>query len=192
MPNLIDTDSRAGTLVRAVNDILIESGPAGLTIRHISHVSGVSPSSIYGQMGSREHLLRVAAGWTGRARIDSLRLEASTEGVLAFVPRHEEEVLQARTWLGWLEMWRSEDFLERWISESRDSELGLLAKVTDYQLQRQGLDALLALIDGLRIAVCAPSQPMRTDQARDILDAACHTWLASRVSPAQPPSRRTA
>ena len=192
MPMLFDIDSRTGTLVRAINDILIESGPAGLTVRHISHVSGVSPSSIYDQMGSREHLIRVAAGWTAEARTTSLRYEAATDGVLAFVPRHGEEVLEARAWLGWLELWRVEDCVGRWIEDSRARELGLLAQLADHQLLREDLDSLLALIDGLRVAVCAPARPMRTEQARTILAAACHTWPAPDVYPSQPPSRRTA
>jgi AcrR family transcriptional regulator len=175
---LIETESRTGSLVRAINDILIESGPAGLTMRNIAAMSGVNASSIYHQLGSREHLLRVAAGTTGRARTASLRVESAIDGVLAFVPRDGEEVLETRAWLGWLELWRAEDFLDRWIGESRAAERALLAEVTNYQLLRPELDALLALVDGLRVAVCAPSAPMRLDSARTILKSRCHTPAA--------------
>lgn len=181
---LIDTDARAGTLVCAINDILIESGPAGLTIRNISCVSRVSSSSIYGQMGSREHLLRVAAGITGRARTASLRCEAATDGVLAFVPRHQEEIRETRVWLGWLEMWRSEQFLDRWVADSRATERDLLASLTG--LEGDELNGLLALIEGLRIAVCAPSEPMPPEVAREILAARCHTSELPRVLPGEP------
>ncbi len=112
MPLLIDTESRTGLLVHAINDILIESGPAGLTVRNIAQVSRVGPSSIYGQMGSREHLLRVAAGTTCRARLTSLRVETEVDGILAFLPRDADEILETRAWLAWLELWRVEDFLE--------------------------------------------------------------------------------
>jgi AcrR family transcriptional regulator len=192
MPILIDIESRTGLLVRAVNDILIESGPAGLTMRNIAHASRVSASSIYGQMGSREHLLRVAAGQTARARLESIRAESTLDGVLAFIPRTSEEVLDARAWLGWLELWRSEAFLERWISEPRDEERGLLARLTEYDWRRSELDELLALIEGLQVAVCAPVRPMRLEVARAILETRCHTLAGSRVLPLPDRSRRTA
>jgi AcrR family transcriptional regulator len=183
MPLLLDTDSRAGALVTAVNDILIDSGPAGLTMRNIAQTSGVSTSSIYGQMGSREHLLRVAAARTARGRLDPLRAESGFDGVLAFLPRSGEELLDTRAWLAWLELWRSEDFLGRWIAESREEERGLLARLTEYEWRRPELDELLALIDGLRVAVCAPSRPMRLEVAREILAARCHTLPGPRVHP---------
>lgn len=187
---LIETESRTGTLVRAINDLLIESGPAGLTIRNISYVSGVSSSSIYSQMGSREHLLRVAAAKTGRARTDSLRCELGTDGVPAFVPRHEEEIREARAWLGWLEMWRSEPFLGRWIADSRNCERNLLARAVGHPLEAVELDFLLALVEGLRVAVCAPFEPMPPGLAREILTSRCHTYRPARVLPCEPRSER--
>lgn len=171
MPVLIDTESRTGTLVQAINDVLTERGPAGVTLRLIARLSGVSPSSMLHHFGSREHLLRVAAGRTGRQRIASLRVEAITDGVLAFVPRSDDEVLDTRAWLAWLELWRCEQFLGRWIAEARADELALLARVTGYRLTRPELDAALALIDGLRVAVCAPVAPMPPHEARQILSA---------------------
>jgi AcrR family transcriptional regulator len=169
MPMLIDTDSRTAALVWAINETLTDLGPQGLTMRRIADTSGVSTSSILHHLGSREHLLRVAAGLTCGGRITALDAESETDGALAFLPRSDDEVLDTRAWLAWLELWRCEDFLGRWISEGRAEEIALLARVTDYRLTRPDLDAALALIDGLRIAVCAPLRPMRRDEARQIL-----------------------
>ena len=36
MPLLLDTDTRADALVAAINDVLIDHGPAGLTMRRIA------------------------------------------------------------------------------------------------------------------------------------------------------------
>jgi AcrR family transcriptional regulator len=169
MPMLIDTESRVDTLVRAVNDVLIEHGPAGLSLRRIAAFSGVSTSSMLHHLGSREHLLRVAAGWTARERLRHFRAESRLDGILAFLPRNGDELLDTRAWLAWLELWRSEDFLTRWIVESREEELELLTALTGQQLLPTEPDGLLALIDGLRVAVCAPVRPLRLDAARDIL-----------------------
>jgi AcrR family transcriptional regulator len=172
MPMLIDIESRAGVLVRAINDVLIEHGPAGLSLRRISKFSGVSTSSMLHHLGSREHLLRVAAATTARQRLQHLLLESERDGVLAFLPRDGDELLDTRAWLAWLELWRSEDFLARWIAENRDEEIALLAARTDYGLSRHELDGRMALIEGLRVAVCAPVRPMRLDVAREVLRSA--------------------
>ena len=169
MPMLIDTESRTDVLVRAINDVLIELGPAGLSMQRISQYSRVNKSSIYHHLDSREHLLRVAAGITGKAHLSALRTGIDTDGVLAFLPRSDDELLEARAWLAWLELWRCEDFLDRWIARVRDDELALMARATDFRLTRPELEAALALVDGLRIALCAPRQPMRREAARAIL-----------------------
>jgi AcrR family transcriptional regulator len=182
MPMLINTDQRTRELVRAINEILADCGPPGLTMRRIADLSGVSTSSILHHLGSREHLLRVAAGATGRARIVSLTAEIELDGALAFLPRSDDELLDARTWLAWLELWRCEGFLGRWIEESRADELALLAHTTDYRLTKVDLVATLALVDGLRVAMCAPRDPMRRDDARSTLAA----WLHVPLTPIPP------
>jgi hypothetical protein len=86
---------------------------------------------------------------------------------------------------------RSEDFLSRGIAQPREDERALLARLTDYEWRRPELDELLALVDGLRVAVCAPVKPMRLEAAREILAARCHTLPGIRVHPSQTRSRRT-
>jgi len=169
MPRRIETESRTDTLTSAINDVLIDHGPAGLSLRRIATYSGVSTSSMLHHLGSREHLLRVAAGRTAGRRLQHLRAESEQDGVLAFLPRSGEELLDTRAWLGWLELWRSEDFLARWIADSRDDERALLAGRTGYWEKPTALDGLMALIDGLRVAVCSPVRPMRLEAAREIL-----------------------
>ena len=86
MPMLLDTDARTQVLVRAINMVLAEQGSQALTMRRIAEASGVSTSSIVHQLGSREHLLRVAAATTARARVAHAPGESSTDGVLALLP----------------------------------------------------------------------------------------------------------
>jgi AcrR family transcriptional regulator len=170
MPTLLDTDARTQVLIRAINMVLAEHGSQSLTMRRIAEASGVSTSSIVHHLGSREHLLRVAAGRTARLRVAHMLAESSTDGVLAFLPRSEPELLDTRAWLAWLELWRCERFLGRWIAEGRANEVALLARLTDRR-SRSELDATLALIDGLRIAVCAPRDPMTREASRQALAA---------------------
>ena len=192
MPMLLDTETRTDCLVRAINDVLIDQGPAGLSLRRIARASGVSTSSILHHLGSREHLLRVAAHRTARARVSAFRSLSAVDGALAFLPQDAEELLDTRAWLAWLELWRAEDSLERVIREGREDERALLAGTLEYRLPGPDLDALMALIEGLRIAVCGPGRPMRREVAREILTSRCHTFPGAGVLPAHDPSRRTA
>ena len=169
MPALLDTGSRVDVLTAAINHVLITDGPAGLTLRRIAKVSGVSPASMLQHLGSREHLIRVAAARTARNRRDDIESRACSEGALAFLPATSEHVLSARAWLGWLEIWRCEETLERWITQGRAEERALMARLLDYQLVTDDLDAAVALVDGLTVAVCAPCRPMRVDRARQML-----------------------
>ena len=168
MPRLLDTDSRTDTVVCAINEILARDGAAGLTMRAIGRESRISPGSLTMHYNSREHLLRVAAHRTGRARRDEIRSRSYTEQALAFLPRDLEETVEARVWLSWCDLGRSAESLSETIREARAEELGLLAQVFDYHLARPELDALYALLEGLTAAVCAALDPMPLATARAI------------------------
>lgn len=116
-----------------------------------------------------------------------LRAESSYDGALAFIPRTSDEVIDARSWLAWLELWRSEEFLERVIGEARDAEYALLAAVLEHRMTRPELDTLFALIDGLLTAICSPRRPMPLDHARRILAAHLQAPMSHLRVAAGPP-----
>lgn len=169
MPHLIDTESRMRELVEAVTDVLVEHGAAGLTLRRIAARSGVNASSLRHHLGDRERVIRLVALHTRRRRISRLEARIPFEGVLAFLPSTDDQVVDARAWWGWLEVGRAEDSIDRAVAPARRDERALLAQAVDYTLQRDELDTLLATIDGLALAVSGPSRPMPRARARDLL-----------------------
>jgi len=175
MPMLIDTITRTGSLVQAINWLLADGGPRALSLRSIGRTSRVSPSSILHHYGKLDQLLCVAAHWTARARHEAIAAHAR-EGAAAFLPATDDDVVDARVWLAWAELWRSDPALEVVLDECRQDERALLAKLTDYRFSRQGLDTLTALIDGLTTAVCAPRDPMPPARARELLAV----WMAAQ------------
>lgn len=168
MPRLLDTVSRTNTVVRAINDLLARDGAAGLTMRAIGRESRISPGSLTMHYASREHLLRVAAHRTGRARRDEISRRSYTAQALAFLPRDPDEIVEARVWLSWCDLGRSAESLSETIREARAEEVGILARAFDYHLARPELDALYALLEGLTAAVCAALDPMPLETARAI------------------------
>jgi AcrR family transcriptional regulator len=173
VPRLIVPEGRTNTVVDAMNFVLSRDGAAGLTLRTIARESRVSTSSLLHHYGSREHLIRVAAGTTGRARLREIERRAVKEGVGAFLPGEgdAEDLITARAWLGWCALWRCTDSLAGTISDIRDRELVLLAETLGVHPFRDDLTAVVALIDGLTAAVCAPVHPLSPARGREILAA---------------------
>ena len=171
MPRLILPEGRTETLVDAINYLLSREGASGLSLRAIARVSRVSTSSMLHHFGSRERLLCVAAHRTSQARLKVMERRAGREGAAAFLPNDddEEDLITARAWLAWCELWRCEPALTGTLTEARDEEYLLLARILDVPVRAQSLASVMALIDGLLVAVCAPQRPLSPLHARDLL-----------------------
>ena len=170
VPRLIDGSSRAGALALAVNELLVTDGIPGLTLRRIAAVSRVSPGSMIHHLGGKDRLLSLSAGLTGRALREEIQRRSWEEGVLAFLPNGDEGVLNTRAWLAWIELGRSDPVVEIPVSRARREERALLAETLDFRLTRDDLDILVAVIEGLRDAVCAPSRPLPPTRAGELLE----------------------
>jgi AcrR family transcriptional regulator len=169
MPRLIETTTRSGALVAAVNELLVTEGIPGLTLRRIAQVSRVSTGSIMHHLGGKARLLSLSAAVTARALTDEIRLTRWEHGALAFLPGDDDGVLNTRAWLAWVELGRSDPEVEPPVSRARQEERSLLAETLDHHLARDDLDLLYAVIEGLRGAVCAPTRPMPPARARELL-----------------------
>jgi AcrR family transcriptional regulator len=172
VPRLIDPYTRTGAMVLAIDSILVTEGVFGLTLRTIARESGISTGSLLHHFGHRERVLSVAAHQTGLSLLDGIRSDSMWKGVEAFLPGNDEGVLLTRAWLSWCELWRSEDWLTETVGQLRAREQRLLAEVHELRVARPDLDLLTAVIEGLRVAVCAPTRPMPPAQARALLASA--------------------
>jgi AcrR family transcriptional regulator len=169
MPQLIDTRSRAGTLAAAANELLVSEGIPGLTLRKIATVSRVSAGSILHHLGDKDRLLSLSAALTAEAFQAEIERRRWLEGVPAFLPQDDDQVLSTRAWLAWVELARSDDAVEPPVTRSRHRQRDLLASTLDHCVDREDLDLTVAVIEGLRTAVCAPVRPMSPTRARELL-----------------------
>lgn len=186
----IDRDTSQGALVLAVNEVLIDHGPAGLSLRRIGEYARMSPSTMLHYYSSREGILRVCARVTTQARLEALRAALAARGVSGLLPAPGDEwgMLGTRAWLAWLEMWRATSHVEATLTSARVFELHTLARALDYQLTRPALESIYALADGLLVALSAPARPMSPGTAEAALEAHTRDLLRQapqRVSPAR-------
>jgi hypothetical protein len=125
-------------------------------------------------LGGKARLLSLSAALTASARrmeIQRRTLLAQTpgDGVLAFLPDGDQGVLEARAWLAWVELGRCDPNVEIPVTRASREERALLAETLDFRLSRDDLDVLVAVIGGLREAICAPSRPLSPAKARELL-----------------------
>jgi len=99
-------------------------------------------------------------------------------GVAGFLPRDDDTLLLTRAWLGWCELCRSEASLAEIVARARRQEVTMLAEAHAHRLSRPDLDVLMAVVDGLRHAVCAPVRPMPRERACDLLTGVSAAALA--------------
>lgn len=169
MPLLLDSDTRVATLTRAIDLVLGESGATALTMRRIAAVSGVSTSSMLHHFGSRERMLLVCAHASTWSRATRLTDAVIDDGPLALLPRTDRDVAATRVGLGWLELWRCLPVLEEVVRKARWQELNVLGHALDDALTPAQLRGARALVDGLRVEVCSPVEPMAPDEAQQVL-----------------------
>ncbi len=183
MPQLLDGRSCAEAVAHAANSVILEGGVTALSLRTIGRASGVSPASLTHHFGGRERLLKICASLTARHLREDLISRSYTEGIAAFLPDdHPESLREARVWLAWCELGRSSAAVEPAVTEHRDEERHLLAaceggRGLDHRLERDGLDAVAAVVQGLRIAVCAPFEPLDLPRARTVLTRSYERWI---------------
>lgn len=171
MPKLVDSTSRMAALIAAINQILATSGPSGLTMREIARVSRVSTSSILNHLTSKERLVRVTAHRTAEEKRVRFLVEQQDRGLLALLPKSDDSLIAERSWLAWLEMWRCEPTLRHVFEDHIEQMRAVLSELTGHRLSPTELTSLLAMVDGLRHAVCAPDLPLPRHQAESILTA---------------------
>jgi len=178
VPRLIDTRTRTGTLVDATIRILATRGIPGLTLRGIARESRISTGSLLNHFESRERILCVAAHQTGASLLAEIESGQIWHGVSGFLPGDDDTLVLPRAWLGWCELCRSEAPLAEIVARARRDELTMLAEAHEHRLSRPDLDVLMAVVDGLRHAVCAPVRPMPRDHARELLTGVSAAALA--------------
>ena len=159
-------------MVSAIIAILATQGIPGLTLRGIARESRISTGSLLHHFESRERILCVAAHQTGRALLAEIESGVIWHGVPAFLPSDDDTLRLTRAWLGWCELWRSEASLVEIVGSVRRQELAMLAEAHEHRLSRPDLDLLIAVVEGLRHAVCAPVGAMPGSRARELLAAA--------------------
>lgn len=181
MPRLLDPVSRGDTIINAAARVIVDGELSGLSLRAIAAEAGVGASSLVHQFGNRDRLLRVMVMRLGRRRLEVIGRRAPKDGGLAFLPTDDDEVVDARVWLACCELGREMRDVGTAVAGFREEERLLMDVLTERRLDEPALDVVMAVVDGLIAAACAPLEPLPVARAQ--------VALARALPPcAQPPS----
>lgn len=161
-----------------------------------------------------ERILRVCAANFGRRRVDALTHRVATEGLDAFLPGNESDVVTIRAWLGWRELARGDESLAQRVRDidALERHLLLAAIVPGVPVDRRlhwrlkasedapkdlpdeaVLDTPMAVVQGLRDALCGGhDDAMTVERARHCLARAAEALLGTTASATKAPDQPAA
>jgi len=150
--------------------MVAEQGRAALTVRGLAKRIRVAPPAIQQWVGPRARMLETIAATFGQGWMQWGWRRTIKDGPDALLPTTPEEVTWTRVWLALLELGRVEPEVGEVVAVFREQERALLAHVLpDIRDDADRLVLALALVDGLRVAVCQPPCSVDPERARDLL-----------------------
>jgi AcrR family transcriptional regulator len=155
--------------------LVAESGMAGLTFGTLARAIGVTPAGIHYWVGNRARMLHAITVNVGQRWIAWIARRSYDLGASAFLPVTAEEIGWTRVWLALGDTARFDDGLAEIVTDFRDEERHLLHRLRP-DLAADGLDAAMALVDGLRVAICLRHRPLSAVTAREVLSAELNRW----------------
>lgn len=180
MPRRLDYGSRGDWVLESLCQVIARGGLRALSVRAVAKEMDLSPSSLLHQFTDQARLFRVAAARIGSARMDHVSYRSTDEGVLAFVPRSEHELEQARVWVAFQELARTDADIGSVVAHLRGKQREVLARIGRDVLDESGVDALAALVEGVVAAMLLTEDPLTAERARAAL-LSCSRALGLRA-----------
>jgi len=160
---------RGDVLTDGVLDLLAETGVGGVTMRRLADRLGCSVGALTNHWRTRGRILHVAVNqfrhrWNGLLVPRCLR-----DGISGLLPADDEEAEDCQVWFAFCELAKADATVAKCVAAQRKDEHDLVRLVLRDRGDEPTADAVLALVDGLRLAVSSPS-PMPVARARAALD----------------------
>jgi AcrR family transcriptional regulator len=182
----VDNHARTDDITDGISRLIIAGGIQKVTMRAIAEQVGFSVGTLAGHLTNRERILRVCGWRFGRRRLDTLATRTIGRGVSVFLPADETELLIERVWLAWRELGRGDPAIARTIANLDAEErylLGSSVTASHGPLSEASLDALMAVVQGLRDAICqGPDERVPLERAQIALAAAASALARSSAT----------
>lgn len=162
-------------------EMLAEGGYPAVTLRRLADRIGVTPSGVLRWFGSNERMWVIVAarlGWRWIAHVGDqtrfrwpapLRPADCTDDVHGYLPGTDDEVVWTRVWLALVEVGRHIEGVGVTIDEVDARECTLIARMLGPGSDPVAVDSIIAVVRGLRHAICSSERPMPVRAAHVVL-----------------------
>lgn len=158
-------------------ELLAEGGSPAVTLRSLADRIGASSPGVLSWFGTTDRMWQVIAGRYGQRwielqqspfRAQPLRPPGASARVHGLLPGTDDEVVWTRVWLALVEVGRHRDSVGAVIGHIEADELHVARRLLGSDIHEEP-DGVLALVRGLRHAICAPTRPMPVRRAHELL-----------------------
>ena len=165
-----DSFDSGDLLTDGVMALLAESGATGVTMRKLAARRGISVGNLTNRWGNRSRMLHVAVNYFRHRWNELMGLRCWSEGVTALLPAHDDEIEDCHVWFAFCDLAKTDPTVAECVVAQREEERELVRALVRDRGDETTVDVLVALVDGLRLALCSPT-PMPVARAREVLDA---------------------
>ena len=153
-----------------------------MTLRTLADEFRISPQAIRQWFGGTEQMWdqiarrfgsRWVASLTDLWRTDQARGVIELPGLPQLLPLDADDIAATRAWLAMTQLGRDNDAIGASLAPSEVREVEVIAGVANrsqLDLDAMDLDVLVAVVRGLRHAVCASERPMSLARAHAVLN----------------------
>jgi AcrR family transcriptional regulator len=169
MPRTPDSFDSGDLLTDAVMALLAESGATGVTLRRLASRRGISVGALTNRWGSRSRMLHVSLNYFRHRWNQVMGMRSWAEGLTGLLPADIAEVEDCLIWFAFCDLARTDPTLAECVAAQREEERQLVQNLLRGRSDEATVDILVALVDGLRLALCSPA-PIPVRRAREVLD----------------------
>ena len=172
MPRLLNIETRLGELTAAFVHLVETNGLAAPSSRRLAAAVGIRLSTLQHRFETRQRLLSLLVHQVAGAVVRDASGRAWSQGAAALLPApgDGEALRLARCYLAVGELGRAGGDLGAIAGRYEEDERWILDQATGRILDADGLDTCLAVVRGLRHAVCAAENPMSVERATGLVD----------------------
>ncbi len=170
-----DSADRLEIVTDSAIGLLRLHGAAGLTMRRIANDCEMTIGWLTNRFENKDQLLSLVAMTVGQRWLRWITGRVGEMGILALLPDSEESVPALHVWLTLLNLGREHEGVGAHTASVRTEE-----RVWVATLVRQGpahhpspdeVNSMVAVVDGLRVALCSPDDPLRGEDQVNVASA---------------------
>lgn len=169
--------------------IVRDGGIRALSVRAIATRMGVTAPALLQRYDNRARLFRLVVAHVGDRWLWWAGSQWQLDGIAGLLPQEAEAIAHAHVWLAFQDLARNDLELGPFIAKVRDGERSMVERTLRRDpgwlsaSHEASTDLAVAAVEGLRVSMCSPTEPLPAVRARaaltHLLSHGCSTAVAT-------------